>query len=292
MNNKWMIIGEVLIVIIALGYYAIKEILPNYREVFGSSGSLINTITYINMFEFNIDDSTNFSVAVSNKNKISHLFFYSTNSICLYNKNIEGNNYEEGLTKIVESLIENNLLSSNSVIEVTRYGDVDYSEFKDELIKKLQKYGININIVENTKTLEEKAQELNIDYDNTSQDIILIEIDLYSKEIVNGYKFNYDTGSEDKLNTSDIKSLSNKVYRKIEDYVISKNISSTDKNNMPLDITLIPADRAGQYYPDSNSWYYTLDGKVYAYIEFLIDDNKTGFCYKGSVDLISEGECL
>jgi hypothetical protein len=55
---------------------------------------------------------------------------------------------------------------------------------------------------------------------------------------------------------------------------------------------MIPGDDEFKYYPSINSWYYVKDKKVYAYIEFVISDNKVkGYCYNGSIDLVKEGVC-
>jgi hypothetical protein len=55
---------------------------------------------------------------------------------------------------------------------------------------------------------------------------------------------------------------------------------------------MIPADDEFKYYPSINSWYYVNDKKVYAYIEFVIDDNNIkSYCYNGSIDLVKEGVC-
>ena len=53
----------------------------------------------------------------------------------------------------------------------------------------------------------------------------------------------------------------------------------------------IPADEKANYYPNANSWYYIKEKKLYAYIEFGESNNKYGYCYKGSIDSIYEGEC-
>ena len=93
------------------------------------------------------------------------------------------------------------------------------------------------------------------------------------------------------LSKTNSRTLSDNVYKKIENYIIDNNISNLDKDNDKLLITLIPADTSNKYYPTSNSWYYIKDKKVYAYIELNEAGNYYRYCYKGSIDDIKEGAC-
>ena len=278
MNDKVIrIIIEVVIVIVLLGWYTYKEVIPELKEKYGSSDKIINSNLYKNMIELNIDN-TNFILVINKKNSIYHIFFLDKTSLVLHNKNIENTSIDNGLNKTIELLISNDLLNNSSSITLTRYNDESYNEFLSSFKKVLEKYNLTNEIVEKTNTIENKCLELGINND------YLVNLDMYSKSISG-------IGNNNIVINKDTKELSNNVYKKIEEYIFNNNIDNLDKNNTELVITLIPSDKTLNYYPTSNSWYYVKDKKIYAYIEFQIDNKTSGYCYNGSIDLISEGEC-
>lgn len=290
MKSKVRLILEIAVVLIACVVYAIKVSLPELKASLGSSDTFINTSSYQNMLEFNIDNKINFAVVINDNKEIYHLIFFDKSSIILYNQNIEGNSIDTSLESIIKILIENNYLTSTSIIKVTRYENTYYDTFKESLLNVLTKYQLNTNIIEAENTLSIRCSELNLE--GTTSESLLRELDLYSKE------FTRDINNVNKKSTTDVtlsdttaKTLTNNVYKKIEEYKDNNNIETLTKDNTELVINLIPADTSGKYYPTSNSWYYIKESKVYAYIELTDNNNTYSYCYNGSIDLIKKGEC-
>jgi hypothetical protein len=290
MKNKVRLILEIAVVLIACVVYAIKVSLPELKESLGSSDTLISTTSYKNMLEFNIDNKINFAVVINDNKEIYHLIFFDKSSIILYNQSIEGNSIDTSLESIIKILIENDYLTSNSIIKVTRYEDTYYDTFKESLLNILTKYQLNTNIIEAENTLSTRCSELNLE--GTTSESLLRELDLYSKEFTRDINnVNKKSTTDETLSDTTAKTLTNNVYKKIEEYKDNNNIETLTKDNTELVINLIPADTSGKYYPTSNSWYYIKDSKVYAYIELTDNNNIYSYCYNGSIDLIKKGEC-
>ena len=236
------------------------------------------------MYEFNIDNKINFSIIIDENNKIYHMLFFNKESACLANKNIENNTVEEVLKRIYSILYENNYLTNNSNIKIIRYDNKD--EIIYDLVRDINKeYNINGIINISDSTLENKINELKIE---SLEESYLKDLDLYSKEYIRLTK-NIVLSKEESDNT---KVYSDNVYNKITNYINMNNISNLGINDTTLVISMISADEEFTHYPSINSWYYVKDKKVYAYIEFIIDDNNVkGYCYEGSIDLVKEGVC-
>lgn len=291
MNNKKLkTILEIVILIICTIYVFQRVEKPYIKNLFGSSDRFINYNNYSNMFEININQETSFILVLNKNYKINHIIFLSTNTKYLYNKNIEniGNN-KEIINKIIEILITNNLLKTDSSITITRYGKTYYDKFKNYFTKSLENYNISTNINEKDNTIIGKANELNLEY-STEEDALL-KLDYYSKELMSKEKNNINESINNNLDDENAKSYSNNVYKKIEKYVYENKIKDLPKENSNLLITDIPADDNLQYYPDQNSWYYVSDEKLYAYIEFNNNEKIYNFCYNGSIDSIKNGVC-
>ena len=286
-ENKIILIIEILIVIAGLLYLLIRDEIPSLKKEYEGSAKLINVKEYNNMYEFNIDNKNNFILVLNKKNIIYHIFFLDNNSVVLYDKGIENKELKESIKIVIEELIKNNYIKTNSKIEITRYNDEYYENFKKVLINNLNKYNINNNIIEKTSNLDNIKQRLNLN--GNSENILLREIDFYSKEVLyngkNTIKNDNDNTDTDIKTIDSYRKMCNNIYKKIENYVYQNNDIET------LPITVIPADKDGKYYASDNSWYKVKDGKVYAYIEIIEDDKKYGFCYEGSIDNIKEGEC-
>ena len=280
MRNKAIILLEVIIVIIMFAWYISTTLIPELKQKFGSSDTFINSNLYNNMVELNIDD-TNFILVLNIREKIYHIFFLESTSLVLYNKNIENNTIEDSINRTVELLIENDILKQDSSIVVTRYNDKSYDTFINSFKSTLNKYHIDKEIIEKENTIDEKARELGISKD-------LLDFDYYSKNISGIGKTQNNTTQ---VKSSNYKELSKNVYKKIEEYVYNNNIDNLAQDNSELLITYIPCDKSLKYYPTNSSWYYVENKKIYAYIEIDIDGIVKGYCYQGSIDLRSEGEC-
>lgn len=285
MKKYGKLLFEIIVVFIAIIYVMITMVIPDIKKSQGSSDSFIKSSKYSNFIEVKIDNKTDFAIITDKEGKIYHLFFFDNTAVFLYNQNIENRSISSGLERIVAILIENQLLNSNSSIEVIRDNDKYYSEFKNNFINLLNKYSINNSIIEKTQSIDIKANELEMDSNSISE--LLLEMDFYSKEIVKDSNISIS----EEMNSNNSLKYANKVYKKIESDIYQKNITNISKDEVDIAITLIPGDSNNKYYPTSNSWYYVKDKKVYAYIEFINDNQKYSYCYNGSIDIRMEGEC-
>ena len=293
MEKKLKIIIELVIFVILVIYISIKVVLPEVRQQFGSSDKFINTSHYQNMFEIKIDNNIRFALAINDKKEIYHIMFLEYRSTCLYNQDIEGNELDLALSDVFRILISKNYINDYSNIVITRYGDTYYSDFINSFNKLSNKHFSNIKIIEEKNTLSNLRDELQLDY-SEDDSFTLKLIDLYSKEYSRQKKNNmYKSEETDSYITEyNSKKYTDNVYKKIEKFVLSNNISSMDKGDLRLQISLIPADESLKYYPSNNSWFYVIDGKVYAYIEIIDNDISYNYCYNGSIDLNKKGECV
>ena len=284
MEKKIVFILEIVIVFGLFIFYIVTEAIPDYKKSIGSSDRFINTEKYTKMYEFNIDNNINFSIIIDKDNKIYHMLFFNKNSAVLSNKNIENNTISDGLKKIYGYLLENEYLNNNSNIYITKYDDKNNGIY--DVVTNLNKfYNIGGMIEVNESTIEKKIKELELDSEEESY---LKDLDLYSKEFIRLVK-NVVLTKEESINT---RGYSDNVYTKITNYINMNGISELSVNDTTLVINMIAADDEFKYYPSINSWYYVKEKKVYAYIEFVIDDNNVkGYCYNGSIDFVKEGVC-
>lgn len=286
MEKKLIIIAEIVFVVIAVGYYTVKELIPDFKKQFGSSDRIVNPEKCTNIIEIKINDDVDYIYLLDNEEKIYHIIFLSPSSLVLYNKNIENNNYDIVNKKSIEQFIKNNYLKTDSKISVTRYNNDNYIKYKDSLLSMLKYYNINTNIIENESDFVEMSKKLGVEPSSKSK--MISELDYYSKELINNNSNNNLKNIV--LDKDNSKKFSNNVYKKIEKYIQSNNIENMDMKDTRLIISTIPADDNAKYYPSINSWYYVKNKRIYAYIEFE-ENNKYSYCYKGSIDSVYEGEC-
>lgn len=291
MKKRVILIIEILAIIIALILAVWFKFLPEYKKTLGSSDGFIDTSSYQDIIEIKINSRPNFAVVTSTDGKIINLLFFDETSTCLYNQNIENQNITTSTKEIIEILIKNGYLKSGDTITLTKYEGTSYQEVKTAIESTLEKLDVQINLLETTNTISQKAQELSVD--TTDEQYILRSIEIYSKDIIRNYKNNTSSSEQilEELTEETAKQYANNVYKKIETYAIEKNITNQDISNSDFSITVIPADNKGSYYPDSNSWYYIKSGKVYAYINFTSSTTTYSYCYQGSIDEYKKGEC-
>lgn len=286
MEKKLIIIAEIVFVVIAVGYYTVKELIPDFKKQFGSSDRIVNPEKCTNIIEIKINDDVDYIYLLDNEEKIYHIIFLSPSSLVLYNKNIENNNYDIVNKKSIEQFIKNNYLKTDSKISVTRYNNDNYIKYKDSLLSILKYYNINTNIIENESDFVEMSKKIGVEPSSKSK--MISELDYYSKELINNNSNNNLKNIV--LDKDNSKKFSNNVYKKIEKYIQSNDIENMDMKDTRLIISTIPADDNAKYYPSINSWYYVKNKRIYAYIEFE-ENNKYSYCYKGSIDSVYEGEC-
>lgn len=285
MKKKLIIIFEIIFIISAMTYYVVKELIPDYKRKFGSSDKIVNSEKCTNIIEVKINN-IDYMYLINKEEKIYHLLFFSPESIVLYNQNIENKNFDDGIEDSIKLLIENNYLKKDSNITLTRYNNDYYNDFNNSLKKQLMNFNINTNILEEESDFIDKTTKLGLS--NKTKSIMILEMDYYSKELIDD---NNNKNKESVLNKTTSKQYASKVYKKLEKYINSNNINNLDINSTNLHINTIPADENYKYYPTSNSWYYVENKRVFSYIEFKEGNNRYGYCYKGSIDSILEGEC-
>lgn len=280
----------VLTIVIIIGFLIFKFI-PEYKESLGSSDKFLNTKECDGIIEIKINDKPNFMI-VTEKNIIRGILFFDNAALCLYNQSIENKTIEEGIPSIIKILIENNYLTASSEVTFVKYTENSYQTLTTVFKNKLQELKVPVRYQDLQLTLDEKAISLDIDISSSSN--ILREIELYSKEII---RHNKNTESEyeepliTELTDSTAKELTDNIYKKIEAYVEKNQIinQSTAENTFP--ITLIPATKEGDLFPNPSSWYYIKDSKVYAYISITKGNKSFSYCYNASIDTYKKGQC-
>ena len=290
MEKKIIILLEVLFVVGALGFYMVKELIPEYRDSHGSSDSFLNAKHYHNMVEWNVDDAVHFSTVFNSDQKIIHIFFFSKTSTCLYNQNIEGNALEDGIKKVVQILIQQDYLKDDSTVFLTRYGDSSYDSYLESVKKCFKEYDLSSFIMEKENTIAELSEELHL-APSTNDKNILRNIDFYSKEFVRAYKNEQrENESVEDFPESTARHYANTVYKMLEKKMVEENITNSVKADV-LSSIKIDTEEEYLYYLTQNSWYYVLEGKIYAFIEFDDSYEIVSFCYLGSIDQAREGQC-
>lgn len=280
MNKKLVILLEIVLIIVGITYYVVKIGIPEYKASMGSSDPFINSKKYNNLIEIKINQNTDFGIIIDEDGNINHLFFFDSSSVFLYNKNIENMKLDKGLKSIIKILMDNSLLSDESSCEIVRVNDKYYSNFMI-----VWKSMLNCNNTEKKTNLKDIAESFGIYEDSTSS--ILWNLDFYSKDIVSNSKF-YKSSS---IDNSSSRSYADFVYNKLLNIRDKKNITNMKREDVEINISLIPADEDLTIYPTPNSWYYIENGKVFAFIEFVRDGNSYSYCYKGTSDPM-EGECI
>ena len=107
MEKKIIILLEILFVLGALGYYTVRELIPEYRESQGSSDAFLKVNEYQTMMEIEVDQSIRFALVLNSDEILIHLFFFHPNCECLYNQNLEGKSLKEGIQQLIPILIQN-----------------------------------------------------------------------------------------------------------------------------------------------------------------------------------------
>ena len=106
MKKQYLI--EVAITMILLVGVVLFKFLPEYRQEYGSSDSLIYT-DLSRLVEIKID-GVDFGYAYNDENKVRAIIFFNNNSTVLYNKNIENLSIDEALTKSLDILYNDKIL--------------------------------------------------------------------------------------------------------------------------------------------------------------------------------------
>ena len=278
--DKMTNIITIIIVIIVFLLLIIFKIIPDLKAIRGSSDTYINYDKYDTVVGIKINTNTDFLLVITD-NKVQNIIFLSSNSLCLYNKNIEGNTISNSLANVVNILRNNNVLL-NELTLIKYQKNSSYNDVKQILAN-------NLTLQEKESTYQLLAVEYNIKsyQDNTEQ---LQAIEAYSKELTRKYKNDKILKETLKKQTKEeLQKAANNVYSKLEKY--AKNVENQEIYSTSLIITDIPANQDLTLYPSVDSWYYIKNHQVYAYINFKTTSNNYDFCYNGSIYNMKEGKC-
>lgn len=291
MKDKYRVTLQIILVIALIVGALVFKVIPEYKESQGSSDAYIKIDEYKDMVELKINNHTNFALITTDK-IITNILFFDSTSLVLYNQDIENTSFENGIKKIISILIENNYLKTNDFITLTAYHNKTDQIVKDEIIKYLNSLNAQANIIEEKNTIEEKAKSLRIEEADEKQQLKAIEY--ASKDIVRKYKNNLNSQTitqKENITEENIRDYTDNVYKKLEQYVRQNEIINQDITSPSIEITKIPANQAGNLFPDNSSWYYVQDKQVYAYISITIDDVNYSYCYQASIDIYKKGQC-
>lgn len=292
MKEKYKNILQIVIVFILIICALIFNVIPEYKASQGSSDKYIDTENYTDIVEVKVNNKPNFALIITD-NQISNILFFDQESLCLYNQNIEGLSIKDGTKKIIELLITNDYLKQDYFLILTKYKNKSYEKTKQYLLTALQDLSVTVNVQEESSSIEQKAKENNITYKDEISS--LKEIELLSKDIVrqhnNDVSYQSTINKPENITQDNSREYTDTVYKKIESYMRSNNITSQTIDNQTLEITKIPANSRGNVFPDSTSWYYIEDSKVYAYISITINNNNYSYCYQASIDVYKKGQC-
>ena len=292
MSDKSIQILKIIILLVLFLGGLFFKYLPEYKKSLGSSDSYIDSANYDDLIEIYIDNKPNFMI-VTKKETINGILFFDKESLCLYNQNIENSKIEDGINIIIEQLIKYDYLKSTSTITFVKYSDKSYQKVTTSFKNYLTELNVPINFIEKTSSLEEKRTLYNITVTENEQ--IIKELELYSKNLVRNNKNDVTNKQEsnisEEINEDNVRRFTDNVYIKIEKYIKDNNITNQEVNNTSLPITLIPINEKGNIYPDSSSWYYVQDSKVYAYISITHNNQNYSYCYQSSIDEYKKGQC-
>lgn len=292
MKEKYKNILQIVIVFILIICALIFNVIPEYKASQGSSDKYIDTENYTDIVEVKVNNKPNFALIITD-NQISNILFFDQESLCLYNQNIEGLSIKDGTKKIIELLITNDYLKQDYFLILTKYKNKSYEKTKQYLLTALQDLSVTVNVQEESSSIEQKAKENNITYKDEISS--LKEIELLSKDIVrqhnNDVSYQSTINKPENITQDNSREYTDTVYKKIESYMRTNNITSQTIDNQTLEITKIPANSRGNVFPDSTSWYYIEDSKVYAYISITINNNNYSYCYQASIDVYKKGQC-
>ncbi len=274
MKKQYLI--EVAITMVLLVGVVLFKFLPEYRQEYGSSDSLIYT-DLSRLVEIKID-GIDFGYAYNDENKVRAIIFFNNNSTVLYNKNIENLSIDEALTKSLDILYNNKMIRENSIITIIKYQEdsIDYKSIVDNNLTNK----INYSYDEQLSSLNSIKERFNISEEDTSR--IIYRLVLQSKEVARSSKNNDKTS---------YKEYTDNVYRQLVKYKDTNNIYNEEKDNHTIDISLIPADEDLTMFPTPNSYFYINEGMIFAYIEIDIEGNIISYCYNGNINNYDEGVC-
>lgn len=272
--------AEIIAILIAAVLLVVFKFIPELKADLGSSDTYINVDTYDTIVEINVLSGPNFFL-IATGDKLTNILFMNELSCVLYNKDIENADLTTAVTKITSILTTESFITQDSKIQITTYPkNKNYEKVKQVLTTTYS----TIYMQETSKTLTDRVKELQIS--SSSEQNSLYELQLYSKDVVERYKKDYNNSSS--ISKTKAKEYADQVYFHLQKYSLTHPNQSIDDSSFPIQLIPITTDNT-TLYPSSNSWYYIENQKVYAYIAF--DKSSYSFCYQGSEQNIKEGQC-
>lgn len=280
-------LSSILVVVIIIGFllYPVVTKLPKVMKDFGLN-NYMQYKNYKTMLEFNIKDGPDFAIVVNKNNKVLTHFYFNKEALDIKNEKIDNINYKESITRIFEKLYEDDISTD---ITITSYDNHSLTNSAvDSVNNSVSNYGLKSNIKQNKSKLQNKSKQLNLKEKKRNRIFILLS--MYSSDVANG-GINRKSKNivKREIDTDKYKEYSVIVYKKLEKYQSINNVVNQNINESSFNIYNVPA--SDDIYPDKDSWYYIKNGKVYAYIKFVSNEDIYNICYNGDVDNYNEGSC-
>ncbi len=282
---KYKILICVLIIIIFIGLlvYFIYQRKDEFLSHIGSSNISLDEKNYKGSIELSGD--VNIIFVINKDNKVSNIIFLDKSSInSLANKKIEGKNISDAMYDVINLLNENNLLTKNIIL--TNYQNNDCLNLIEENINKnLIIFGSHRTVSENSKTLKEKVESLNLESKDKDLDNVKVLYN-YGRDLL--LNESLDSTNEDISYLSEAQDIFRQLdkYAKgeMEGYKIKvENQQKDDPNG--LIITDIKSESG--LTPTSKSWYTISNYNVVADID--LDGHE--YCFKDNVNNYIESAC-
>lgn len=284
---------EVVAIIVAVLLLAIFKFCPEYQQSLGSSEKFFSKENYKTSIEIKVPAGAEFFVIFDDQNKISYIFFENQKAAILANQNIETKSLEDGITDIINKLVDSNQITMNP-ITIINYGEQEtfskaLSTIKNTLIAK----NIQSEVLAQESSLSKKKEELNIS-EETAIDV-LWTLYIKSMDIIDKMpkeETSEKTIEEEKIISKEMAlSYADTIYQKLNTYMLNTNIKNQSINDMNMPIQYIPGNPENDLFPTTDSWYYIREYKIYAEISIPSGSSKYTFCYQGTKESRKEGTC-
>lgn len=286
----WIYIIEILVIVGACIYLGITKVLPEYQESVGSSEKLFNMNDFQTAVEVKIPTGPEFFILLDKKDKVMSILVENEESSPIINKNIEGKKIQEAINDIFQILIDNQKINNKNIVLINYGEDTIYHQIVELIKNILLENNMSSQVIEESSTWKQKAQELGINEDK--EDEIIWSLYLQSADIIDNMDSTITTNTDATIISKDQAiEYADSIYAKLTTYMINANVENQEKNALNMPIQYIPADNNNTIYASSDSWYYIQDYKVYAEITLASSNYRYTFCYNGSNEDRKEGIC-
>ena len=272
MNKKLKLIIISIIVFILLIVIA-SILLINYMYGKLSNNTKLDTKNYLTAIE--VKTNSNFILFINKNKKVSNIIFLDKNSVnYLFDKSIEKSNIEDAVEKIMDNIYTDEFTGCD--FKLINYGDNNvYNEVKSEFNKQFVIRAIDKNIIDDSSSLSNRINDLDIKLKDNNTLKTLYE---YSLDIVSDSLY----GKEDIYSSDDIDKFSINGYKKLVKYASNVGNKAKDDNTK---LNILDLNLTNNYdnpiYPNEGSWYYIENGKVFLNIIIRYNNKNYEYCYMG-----------